>query len=66
MNTRFSFLSIGGDTTYGDKIYFVENCSSSIDPNSPPADNAALIRDESLGSLIRKNIDDFRYTGKKM
>ena len=46
MNTRIFFQSFGGDTSYGDKVYFVLSCESGIDPDSPPADTVALIRNE--------------------
>ncbi len=64
MNTRIYFFVTGGDSGYHDKVYFHENCL--ITPTSPPADTTALIRSESTGEIERKNIDDFRISGKRV
>ena len=64
MNTRIYFYLHGGDRTYYEKIFFHENCL--ISATSPPADTTALIRSETTGQIERKNIDDFRISGKKV
>lgn len=64
MNTRIYFFVTGGDRTYYEKIFFHENCL--ISATSPPADTTALIRSETTGEIDRKNIDDFRISGKKV
>lgn len=63
MNTRIYFFVIGGDSSFHDKIYFHESCS--ISASALPADTTAVIRSESTGEIVRKNIDDFRISGKK-